>query len=119
MRWVFLVNVGRLLLKAWELGIPVIVFTFYRSPEDQVNEFAAGRSRTMDSRHACWLAIDVALWDDMDKDGTVDKFEICWKGDARYITLGQYWESLGGVWGGRWEVPNDPYHFEWSAQMKL
>jgi hypothetical protein len=119
MRWVFLLNVGRLLLKAHELGIPVIIFTFWRSPEDQVKEFYAGRSRTISGLHPRWLAIDLALWDDMDKDGTVDKVEIRWERDPRYTTLGQYWESLGGVWGGRWKDPYDPYHFEWSDQMKV
>jgi len=119
MRWIFLVNVGRLLLKAHELGIPVIVFTFYRSPKDQWNEFNAGRSRTTEGLHPRWLAIDLALWEDMDKDGTVDKDEIRWKMDPRYTILGQYWEFLGGVWGGRWKDPFDPYHFEYSDQMKL
>lgn len=119
MRWVFLVNVARLLLKAFELGIPVIVFTFYRSRYEQWAEFTAGNSRTKTGYHPQWLAVDLALWDDMDKDGTVDKEEIRWKMDPRYTTLGQYWESLGGIWGGRWKDPFDPYHFEWSAQMKL
>lgn len=118
MRWIFLINVGRLLLKARELGIPVIIFTFHRSLEEQASEFAAGRSRTLDGLHPKWLAIDLALWEDMDADGVVDVNEIRWKMDPRYITLGQYWESLGGVWGGRWEVPNDPYHFEWSEEMQ-
>lgn len=76
MRWVFLINLGRLFLKAYELGIPVIVFTFWRSPEDQVKEFDAGRSRTISGLHPRWLAIDLGLWDDMNKDGTVDKNEI-------------------------------------------
>jgi len=119
MRWVFLVNVGRLLIKALQLGIPVIVFTFYRSPIDQMVEFDAKRSRTLKGLHQMWLAIDLALWEDADKDGNVDKDEIRWKADPRYTTLGQYWESLGGVWGGRWKDPFDPYHFEWSDQMKL
>jgi hypothetical protein len=118
MRWVFLVNVGRLILKARELGIPFIIFTFHRSPEEQLVEFNAGRSRTKDGLHIKWLAIDGALWDDMNKDGTVNKDEIRWSFDLRYTTLGQYWESLGGVWGGRWKDPCDPYHFEWSDQMQ-
>jgi hypothetical protein len=119
MRWVFLINLARLAVKAYELGIPFIVFTFWRSPEDQVKEYDAGRSRTINGLHPRWLAIDLALWDDMNKDGTVDKNEIRWSFDPRYTTLGQYWESLGGVWGGRWKDPCDPYHFEWSDQMKL
>lgn len=118
MRWVFLVNVGRLLLKARELGIPVIVFTFHRSAEEQASEFAAGRSRSMTGFHPLWLAIDLALFQDMDHDGKVDKDEIRWRMDPRYITLGQYWESLGGVWGGRWKDPFDPYHFQWAEGMQ-
>lgn len=119
MRWIFLVNIARLLIKAQELGIPVIIFTFWRSLENQIIEYRAGRSRVMIGLHPKWLAIDVALWDDVDVDSNVDKDEIRWKMDPRYTTLGQYWESLGGVWGGRWKDPFDPYHFEWSDQMKI
>jgi len=119
MRWTFLVNLARLLTQATELGISVIAFTFYRSPEDQIKEFDSGRSRTLNSLHQKWLAIDLALWEDVDSDGNVDKEEIRWKADPRYVTLGQYWESLGGVWGGRWKDPCDPYHFEWSKEMKI
>jgi len=119
MRWVFLVNLARLLIRAYELGISVIVFTFWRSPEDQVKEFNTGRSRTILGLHPKWLAIDLAIWDDRDDDWCVDKEEIRWSFDPRYTTLGQYWESLGGVWGGRWRDPCDPYHFEWSKEMKI
>lgn len=28
-----------------------------------------------------------------------------------YAVLGEYWESLGGTWGGRW---NDGNHFSWG-----
>ena len=119
MRWVFLVNVGKLIRRAYELGIPVIIFTFHRTPEDQRKEFEAGRSRTLDGLHPLWLAVDLALWDDVDKDGRVDVNEILWNNDPRYTTLGQYWESLGGVWGGRWKDPCDPYHFEWADGMRL
>jgi hypothetical protein len=45
------VNLGRLLDRAVELDIPFIVFTFYRSPEDQEKEFLAGRSRVRRGRH--------------------------------------------------------------------
>lgn len=119
MRWIFLVNVARLLLKAHELGIRVMIFTFWRSPEDQVKEFNAGRSRTKEGLHPRWLAIDLGLWDDLDEDLVVDKDEIRWSNDPRYTTLGQFWESLGGIWGGRWKDPFDPYHFEWSIMMKV
>lgn len=119
MRWFFLVNVARLLLKARELGIPVIVFTFWRSPEDQLKDFNAGRSRTKDGLHPKWLAIDLATWVDINKDGVVNKDEIRWSGDPHYTALGEFWEGLGGVWGGRWKDPCDPYHFQWGESMQF
>lgn len=119
MRWVFLLNICRLVSRACELGILVIIFTFHRSPEDQLKEFEAGRSRTKEGLHPRWLAIDLAIWDDLDDDMMVDRSELHWEFDPRYTTLGQYWESLGGVWGGRWKDPCDPYHFEWGPGLKL
>jgi hypothetical protein len=62
--------------------------------------------------------VDIAVVDDLDGDQVIDKNEIRWSMDPRYTTLGQYWESLGGVWGGRWKEPFDPYHFEWSETME-
>lgn len=36
-----------------------------------------------------------------------------------YTRLGEYWESIGGTWGGRWTTaypPNGDYqHFQWSG----
>ena len=118
MKWIFLVNISRLILKARELGIKVICFTFYRSPEDQAAEFAAGKSRTLTGFHPVWCAMDLAIIDDLDGDLVVDKSELHWDFDARYVTLGQYWESLGGIWGGRWKDPCDPYHFQYSDQLR-
>ena len=117
MRWVFLINLARLLLKASELGIRVIVFTFYRSVAAQLEEFEAGRSRVRFGFHQSWLAVDLALWDDVNADWILEKDEIRWTNDLGYQVLGEYWESLGGVWGGRWGDPVDPYHFEWSKRM--
>lgn len=119
MRWIFLINLARLSIKAGELGVDFIIFTFYRSSEEQLAEFNAGRSRTKEGLHPKWLAVDLALWGDVDKDGVVDRAELHWDFRPAYTTLGQYWESLGGVWGGRWKDPCDPYHFEWGAGLKL
>jgi hypothetical protein len=116
---VFLVNLARLLDRARELEIPVMVFTFYRSPEDQEKEFLAGRSRVRSGRHQQWLAVDLVVWNDLNSDQEVDKNELRWKFVSEYRRLGEVWESLGGVWGGRWSDPCDPYHFEWSDRLKL
>ena len=112
MRWRFLWMVGRLLSFASLEGIKVICFTFYRSPADQLIEFNAGRSRTLTGKHPRWLAIDLAVVDDENADLIVDKDEIRWDNDPHYETLGSFWESIGGTWGGRWKDPKDPYHFE-------
>ena len=112
MRWKFLWMVGALLSFAAIKGISVICFTFYRSPEDQLKEFIAGRSRTKTGKHPKWLGIDLAAVDDVDHDLVVDKDEIRWSNDPRYEILGVFWEYIGGTWGGRWKDPHDPYHFE-------
>jgi hypothetical protein len=112
MRWKFLSRIGLLFIFAYFKGINIICFTFYRSPEDQVFEFKAGRSRTAVGKHPQWLAVDLAVVDDIDADLVVDKEEIRWSMDPRYESLGSFWESIGGTWGGRWEDPKDPYHFE-------
>ena len=108
----FLHKIGWLLCWCSANGIDVICFTFYRTPEQQKIEFDAGRSTLLHGKHQDWLAMDFALWDDIDADGNVDKDEIRWKNDPRYTEMGIYWESLGGTWGGRWESLNDIYHFE-------
>ena len=112
MRWKFLSMVGLLLVFGWFKGIKVICFTLYRSQHDQLVEFNAGRSRTSVGKHPQWLAIDLAIVDDDDADLVVDKEEIRWSSEPRYEILGVFWESIGGIWGGRWKDPKDPYHFE-------
>jgi len=112
MRWKFLYMVGALLGFAFIKGIQVLCFTFYRSPEDQLKEYMSGKSRTKIGKHPSWLAIDLAVVDDVDHNLVVDKDEIRWSKDPRYEILGVFWESIGGTWGGRWKDPLDPYHFE-------
>ena len=97
-RWGFLYNIGKLMVFAEQQGIKVICFTFYRSPTEQLIEFNAGRSRVKRGKHQDWLAMDYAVIDDLDANGFVNKDEIRWNNDPRYLILGEYWESLGGIW---------------------
>jgi len=54
------------------------------------------------SAHHDRLAIDINLF----KDGVyLDQTE-----DHR--SLGEWWESIGGIWGGRFKIP-DGNHYEW------
>ena len=76
----------------------------FRSKARQVKLKALGKSKTFNSKHLDSLALDVVLfrngqpvWDSDDKD---------------LVKLGEFWESLGGTWGGRWGW--DGCHFEYK-----
>lgn len=111
-RWEFLYNIGKLLIYAQEQDIKLICFTFYRSPEAQLKEYNAGKSHVKFGKHQKWIAMDFAVWEDIDSDGNVDVDEIRWNKNPKYTLLGNYWKSLGGIWGGDWQSLNDIYHFE-------
>jgi len=98
---------GKLIQYAYENNIDFIITTFYRTAEEQNKLYKEGKSKCdgykVKSRHQLWRAVDVAVL----RDGN-----IIWEGDE-YTRLGEYWESLGGTWGGRWKEPSgDLYHFE-------
>ena len=84
--------VPRLIDKAFELGFEVTLGDAYRDPRCPYG--------SKSSRHRSRLAIDLNLF----KDGV-------------YLTqtedhepLGLWWESQGGIWGGRFDDGN---HYEW------
>jgi hypothetical protein len=58
------------------------------------------------SCHKLKLAIDLNLFADIDADGDLDYVS---SGEtSQYKELGEYWEAMGGTWGGRF---NDANHF--------
>ena len=66
------------------------------------------RTKTLNSKHLSGLAVDFA-W--MDNGKPIETF--------LFLMMGEYWESIGGRWGGRWQVPNgdmDVYHFEYNEK---
>lgn len=84
----------------------------YRTQEQQDLYLKTGKSKKKYSKHQYRLAQDLNLY----KDGKycTDKEE--------YRTLGEKWESMGGIWGGRYGVKKNEYttkvgwdsnHFEW------
>lgn len=84
--------VPRLIDKAHELGFEVTLGDAYRDPRCPYG--------SKSSRHKSRLAIDLNLFR-----------------EGRYLTetrdhepLGLWWESVGGIWGGRFEDGN---HYEW------
>lgn len=87
--------VPRLIDQAHKLGFEVTLGDAYRDPRCPYG--------SKSSRHRMRLAIDLNLF----KNG-------------KYLTetsdhepLGVWWESMGGIWGGRFDDGN---HYEWPIQ---
>lgn len=99
----FLLDVGRLVQKATELGFLVTAGELYRTPEQQEIYVKTGRSRTMNSLHIQRRAVDLNFF----KDGKLvyDKHVLA--------PLGAYWESLDPLnsWGGNGVKLVDTPHF--------
>lgn len=113
----FWLMVAKLIIKATELGTPIFILEWTRSEATQRANVAKGASKTMKSYHLVGLAVDIVFVADMMDDGKLN-----FKADA-YKELGEYWETLGGVWGGRWgDDPNtsriegwDSGHFQYNT----
>ena len=99
----FLLDVGRLVQKATELGFQVTAGELYRTPEQQEIYVRTGRSKTMQSLHLQRRAVDLNFF----RDGSfvLSKTAIA--------PLGAYWESLHPLnsWGGNGERLVDVPHF--------
>ena len=88
----FLRNTIKLMDFAHEQGFELTYGDAYRDPRCPYG--------SKSSRHRMRLAIDLNLF----KNGVyLDKTE-------DHQVLGEYWESLGGIWGGRF---HDGNHYEW------
>ena len=84
--------IPRLIDKAFELGFEVTGGDLFR---DKRCPYGSERSK-----HHAGLAIDLNLY----RDGTyLTKTE-------DHTPLGEWWESVGGIWGGRFQDGN---HYEW------
>lgn len=91
-----------LLNKAFELGYEVTVLECKRS-QKQADANAAAGTGIAHSLHLDSLAIDLALFF---KGNYLTAVEY-------YKSLGEYWESIGGSWGGRFKNV-DADHFSLS-----
>ena len=108
----FLQMFGAFITQAKAENIEFIVWTVYRSAQEQNLLYQQGRSKPGQkvtncdgyntiSNHQRWLAVDILI---IDEDGSQ-----VWERTPEYDRLGEIWTSLGGRWGGQW---NDCYHFE-------
>lgn len=84
---------------------------YSRTAEEQNALFHDGKSEcdgyVQKSMHQLDRARDIAIIDD--KGRVVNEY-----GDhPHYETLGKFWESIGGKWGGNFEDFRDVFHFEY------
>lgn len=93
--------VARLILKAIELGYSIKVSEWNRTVATEIEYIAKGLSKLKDPnscRHVQLLAVDIVLF---------NGGKAILEGEA-FRPLGEYWESLGGRWGGRFGLEDQP-----------
>lgn len=92
--------VGRLIERAYEMGYEVTLGDAYRDPRvhGDWGRKLSGSYSAASSVHKLRLAIDLNLF----RDGKY------LADTADHRPLGEWWESIGGTWGGRW---NDGNHY--------
>lgn len=96
----FVVLVGQLIEFASSKGMRLTFGEVYRTPEQAALNAKKGSGIT-NSLHTQRLAVDFNLFvNGQYKTLTED-----------YRVLGEYWESLGGTWGGRFTKNPDGNHF--------
>jgi len=101
----FFQEICKLVIKLKQDGIYVMPFSFFRTAEWQKILRQQGKSRTLNSKHLQWLAIDLVI---------VKNGEPVWERNAEYEYAGSLWKEQGHTWGGDWKGLNDIYHFEWK-----
>ena len=85
-----------------QAGVPAWISSGRRSRNAEAKYVAAGRSSTMHSKHITGQAFDF----DVVGYGR-DQLPSWW-----LQAVGEFGESLGLTWGGRWTSPHDPGHFQ-------
>lgn len=106
-QWLFARMVGRLLSYAAEQGIRVAGREWWRTSQQALWYFLRGLG-IRNSVHCVGLGLDLCVY----------------SAEGEYLTdlesyrlLGEFWESMGGCWGGRF-TRCDPGHFslEWEGR---
>jgi len=99
----FFQEISTLIIQLESEHIEFMPTCFYRTQSEQAVLYAQGKSKTLNSKHTEWLAMDLAL---------VNFGQLVWKESPAYKKAGELWKSMGHVWGGDWESLGDIYHFE-------
>lgn len=92
--------VGHLILQAYAMGYEITLGEAYRSPEEALR-LSKSKKGIKNSLHTQKLAIDLNLF----KNG------VYLSSTESHRPLGEWWESQGGTWGGRFDDGNH-YSFE-------
>lgn len=96
----FTLMIGQLIAWSFANGYALTLGEAYRTPEQAKLNAKTGVG-IANSLHTQRLAIDFNLFI-----GGV------WQTDSKaFLPLGEYWESLGGAWGGRFKTNPDGNHF--------
>ncbi|MBA7857468.1 M15 family metallopeptidase [Enterobacter sp. RHBSTW-00901] len=99
-QWRFTLMIALLIQYAQAKGYRLTFGEAYRTPEQAALNAKKG-SGIANSLHTQRLAVDFNLFvNGQYKTDTAD-----------YLPLGEYWESLGGSWGGRFKSRPDGNHF--------
>lgn len=110
-RRLFLFRLSSLIVLLDAHGIPVTVFSFFRTAEEQKKLYDEGKSKCdgyiNPSRHQGWLAADIGILNEA-------RTDILWS-DPRYEKIGALAEKIGLVWGGIWTF-HDVYHVELAPE---
>ncbi|HBA6939906.1 TPA: M15 family metallopeptidase [Escherichia coli] len=96
----FTVMIGRLIRFATERGYGLTFGEAYRTPEQARRNAATGRG-IVNSLHCQRLAVDFNLFINGEYRSRTED----------YRELGEFWESIGGTWGGRFKSRPDGNHF--------
>ena len=114
----FTTLLGYLIRFAEKQGIIIKIVELNRDLERQKKLVSEGKSATLESLHLQNCAVDLLV---LDRDfRPVDI-------GAVYRPLGEYWEKIGGRWGGRFGVKKeeyghkigwDPGHFEYKGDLE-
>ncbi|HIH5600372.1 TPA: M15 family metallopeptidase [Serratia marcescens] len=92
--------IAQLILWADEKGMRLTFGEAYRTPEQAALNAKKG-SGISNSLHTKRLAVDLNLFIN-------GQYQT---NSAAYLALGEFWESLGGSWGGRFRDRPDGNHF--------
>ncbi len=108
-------NLMEVRLKAWMIRskIPFRSGQLHRTKEQAEWNVKKGVG-ILNSKHRFSLAIDIWIspkgWDIIGWPRSKRNVPNQWQ--SMYRRMGEYWEKMGGVWGGAFSSRWDPYHYE-------